>query len=355
MFIKMKALKYIPLLIAAGIISGCEEKTQLGEQNKGKERPVVEISAVGVETSAESYGTSVDCVFTLSVSDGSQEYGYVVLQGADPVIPGAYSILAGEVSENIASGVYFYEEGDAPRQCSFSSVILSGEDPQDYTICAAAITSTGLTSDVAVYVIAAEDISIPQPEPEPDPVPDFTVRRGGYYVVYETYDSGDKEIETDAPGTEFIMGLSPFEGIRPAGQEEDELYVFAGSWFNMAGIFGLPSGSAVPPQLVGKLDRERYTITFDQMLDPSSVGSDRTEWRIQDDSPYQTAINNGSGSLYMFRGGGDGEEPVVMTLDEDGKPMTLSAFGFAHVDQDAEDPIIAYYDRADGAALAVYQ
>lgn len=343
----MNILKYIALSVVAGLACGCTEETQLGEQNKGKERPSVEISVDRVEAVADEYGSTINCTFSLSVSDGAAEYGYVVLYGEDTVIPGAYSILAGEVTENIASGVFFHNDGDTPAQYSFSFSLLPDEVPDDFTVCAAAITSEGLTSEVAVETIDADDIVIPEPEP------DFTVLRGRYIVRYATDDRNDKPLETETPDMEFVMGLSPFEGIRPAGLEDEELYVFAGCWFNMAEVFGLTAGAAVPPQLVGVLDKDNLTITFDYMLDPSSVGSDRTQWRIQEASPYQTALQSGE-ELYMFRGGGNGEEPVVMTLDEDGMALELSSFGFAHIDQDAADPIVAYYDRTDGNAELEY-
>lgn len=338
----MKTLQYITLFLAAGLMMGCTEKTQLGEENKGKERPSVGITVDEITTSEISGGVSVGCKFTIDVSADAGQYGYAVLEGTDVIAPDAYSILAGEVSGTVGANTFFNREGDGPKQYSFSSSVSSSEDFRDYTIFAAAITPDGLTSEVVSATVAAEDI--------PEPVPDFDVRRGGYNVIFVS-DGEGMRIESENPGEPFIAALIPYEGVRSADDTDSELWVLNGCWFNIAETLGMKVGSAVNPFLLGKLDRKNFTITFDRMIDPQSIVSDRTKWRIFKTSPYETAISSNAG-LYMMRGGGkNGANPVVLTLDRTGKPLTLSSFGFAHLDDN--NTIIAFYDRIGDAGASL--
>lgn len=342
----MKALQYITIFLATGLLMGCTEKTQLGEDNKGKERPSVGITVDEITTSEITSGVSVSCKFTLAVSHDAGQYAYAVLEGTDVAAPDAYSILVGEVTGTVAAGTFFLKDGDAPTQYSFSSAIEEGEPYPDYTVFAAAITPDGLTSEVASATVRGDEI--------PEPVPDFDVRRGGYNVNFVS-DGGGIRIESEHPGDVFLVALIPYEGVRGTDDADSELWVLNSSWFNIAETLGMKAGSAVNPFLLGKLDRKNFTITFDRMIDPQSIVSDRTKWRIFKSSPYETAISSNAG-LYMMRGGGrNGTEPVVLTLDRTGKPLTLSSFGFAHLDEN--NTITAFYDRIgdDWASLVPIQ
>lgn len=339
----MKTVGYISLFIASGMFLGCGKDQQPGDDNKGKERQTVEITVDEITSSEISGGISVSCKFSLAVSDDAGQYAYVVLDDADAAAPDADSILVGEVSDYVGAGTFFHNDGDGPVQHSFASSMESGEDFHDYIIYAAAITPSGLTSEVVSLMVSADEI--------PMPVPDFEVLRGGYNVNYVS-DGDGQAIESQNPGESFVMGLVPYEGVRETGDEDAELWVLNGCWFNIAETLGMNAGSAVNPFLLGVLDRKNYTITFDRMIEPSSIVSDRTKWRVYRDSPYETAISVDSGDLYILRGGGNnGTVPIAITLDKDGKPLTLSACAFAHYDSDRK--FIAYYDRMGGDAQLV--
>lgn len=343
----MKTLKYLAICLAgASLLAGCSDDEQPGKGNKDKERPEVNIVAGKVTTSQNGGNISVNAPFSITVSDDARQYGYAVLPGSESG-PDAYSILVGEVADPIASGTFSCEAGGGARAHSFSVTVGKDEAFGDYTIYAAAITETGLTSEVAAVTIPASEI----PKPE-DP---FAVPRGAYEVHYKasaTY--GGKPVESTHSGTPFVLGLSPYDGI---GAEEG-LYVLAGEWFNMGELWG--GVSTIHPCLVGRLDRERLTITFDRMLDPSTVNLGRPNWKIYDKgTPYNTAFSDyvasdGSGDIYMFRGGTSGDAPVVVTLDKSGKPLTLSICAYARVKQETKE-IVAYYDVIGEPAELVYR
>ena len=128
-------MRYLILLLAAAFsFAGCDDDEVLGKQNAGKERPEVTITPGGV--------TDTEAAFTLSVSAGAQEYGYVVLQDTALDTPSAYDILTNSVAGTVSRGVYSTEEA-ASQTVSFAC-----EANAVYTVFAAAITSTGLTSKV---------------------------------------------------------------------------------------------------------------------------------------------------------------------------------------------------------------
>ena len=146
----MKNMRYLILLLAAAFsFAGCDDDEVLGKQNAGKERPEVTITPGGV--------TDTEAAFTLSVSAGAQEYGYVVLQDTALDTPSAYDILTNSVAGTVSRGVYSTEEA-ASQTVSFAC-----EANAVYTVFAAAITSTGLTSKVNALKLAVDDTEGPVP------------------------------------------------------------------------------------------------------------------------------------------------------------------------------------------------
>lgn len=150
-------LKYIIIAaLAPVLLAGCRKDDNVfGEQNRGKERPVVTITEVGVTAVEENGFISVSGTFTLTASEDSYTFGYAVMDSTDGEAPDAYSILVEEVESTLSSRVEFYE-GKAGTY-SFSATVADDEFT-DYRIYAAAMTRTGLTSNVAEAVIKADDV-----------------------------------------------------------------------------------------------------------------------------------------------------------------------------------------------------
>lgn len=146
----IKQIKYLALLLSAVFFfGGCNDDELLGEQNAGKVRPTVTVTPGTVSDTESS--------FTLAASEDAVQYGFVVLAGEGLTPPDAYAILTNMVAGTLKRGVYHFAD-QASMMVSFAC-----EPDADYTVFAAAITSTGLVSEVKVWEFHVADQTAPKP------------------------------------------------------------------------------------------------------------------------------------------------------------------------------------------------
>lgn len=137
------------LLAAVSLFLGCSDDDDLSTQNKGKTKPTVTLTQ----------GTVTDntFAFTLTASEGAAQYAYVIFEGKDKAAPTAHDIVIDEVSGKYASDAF--NVADAASQ----AVSVPCDSNTDYQIFAAAITATGLLSEVSELKVYIPDTGIPTP------------------------------------------------------------------------------------------------------------------------------------------------------------------------------------------------
>lgn len=146
----MKTIKYFAMLLAAvSLFSGCSDDDDLSTQNKGKTKPTVTVTQGTV--------TDDEFTFTLAASEGAAQYAYVIFEGKDKTAPIAHDIVIDEVSGKYMSGAF--NVADAASQ----NITVPCYSNADYQVFAAAITSTGLLSEVTELKVYIPDTMIPTP------------------------------------------------------------------------------------------------------------------------------------------------------------------------------------------------
>ncbi|MGM9786396.1 MAG: hypothetical protein ACI3ZS_06125 [Candidatus Cryptobacteroides sp.] len=127
-------------------LSSCQ-KNELSRQNAGKEKPVLTITSNRVSDNL--------LTFTIEADFNTAQFGYVILDGRDNPVPTAQSIVMDEVQSSLQSNVYSAVEQTKVR------VDFECESDHDFQVFAAAITDTGLLSEVIVYDVYVPDTEIP--------------------------------------------------------------------------------------------------------------------------------------------------------------------------------------------------
>lgn len=151
----MKTIKYlVAFLTAALMFNACEQDPGLSQQNKDKERPTV--------TMTPKVAEDVTLSFELTASDNAAQYAYAVFPGTDNEVPDAYTILLGEAFA-AASGSYNTQLGEEADYTTTVVVDCSEFVAENYQVFAAAITATGLLSEVVTLDVTMNDTWTPQP------------------------------------------------------------------------------------------------------------------------------------------------------------------------------------------------
>ena len=137
------------LLAAVSLFSGCSDDDDLSTQNKNKTKPSVTVTQGTV--------TDTQFSFTLTASEEAAQYAYVVLEGKDNAAPTAHDIVIDEVSGKLQSDAFNF--ADAATQ----TIGVACDPDADYQVFAAAITATGLLSEVSELKVYVPDTGIPTP------------------------------------------------------------------------------------------------------------------------------------------------------------------------------------------------
>lgn len=137
------------LLAAVSLFSGCSDDDDLSTQNKNKTKPSVTVTQGTV--------TDTQFTFTLTASEEAAQYAYVVLEGKDNTAPTAHDIVIDEVSGKLQSDAFNF--ADAATQ----TINVACDPDADYQVFAAAITATGLLSEVSELKVYVPDTGIPTP------------------------------------------------------------------------------------------------------------------------------------------------------------------------------------------------
>lgn len=147
----MKTIRYFAMLLAVvSLFVGCSDDDELSSQNKGKTRPTVSVATDAV--------TDTEFTVMLLASDNAAQFAYAVLKGKDNPAPLAKDIVIKEVSGAIASGAF--NVAQTPSQ----TVTIPCSAATDYQVFAAAITETGLLSEVSLLDVYVPDTGIPSPQ-----------------------------------------------------------------------------------------------------------------------------------------------------------------------------------------------
>lgn len=149
----MKTLKYFAAFLAAVLVLGaCDKGDGLSQQNKDKEKPYVTLS--------QKVADDVTLTFEITASEDAKHYAYAVFAGSDNAVPAAYDILVGETS-GADDGAFTV--GEDKKYTQTVTVDCSAFPSETYQIFAAAMTETGLLSDVLTLDVTMNDTLIPQP------------------------------------------------------------------------------------------------------------------------------------------------------------------------------------------------
>ena len=136
------------------MFSACSKTDELNQQNKGKEKPYV--------TLAQKVANDITLTFEITASEDAAQYAYAVFAGLDNEVPSAYDIVVEEALA-IASGSFNTAGEEEPVLTQTVTVDCTDFPAETYQIFAAAITETGLLSDVLTLDVTMNDTLIPQP------------------------------------------------------------------------------------------------------------------------------------------------------------------------------------------------
>lgn len=294
----MNYRKYVSMFLGAALIfAGCEKEEELGSQNKGKARPSVTVTAGEV--------APFEYTFTVSASENASQYAIAIFNGKDNAAPVAYDIVVDEVSG--ADGSYAFNVSDNASV----TLTLEGDPDSDYQIFAAAITSTGLLSEVTSTTIHTAKVV--------EPV------MGVYSVSYAALTG---KVVNPATGTDFEMDLIVMG---------DGLVVIQANWFNYA-----PEGYVCQPYLLGEVDYKNQQIIFDGTYVVVSGGNVSLGQGNAFGGGFYY-FDQAKTMMLAFWGGGDsGKEPVVINYDDKGVCKDISYCDYT------------IHDASTGAGLAVF-
>ena len=233
----MKSIRILTAVLGmAALLVSCQNKEhELSTQNKGKARPTIH-----VEKSDNTLKT-YELTFTLSAD--VQYYGfavYAVYPEQAIQAPSAYQIVTGSSPDAILS------------QVEKAGTTVSGGfcvDTETYKVFAAAITETGLLSEVTEMEFTI-----------PGALPKFSIKPG----VYEIKPAGQKHPDAQNPHageSSCFVAIDMYNAVT---------YLMATDYLG-----GFPSPSAYPI-LVGKPDFATNQLVFDGSTYDPDEGFDNT-------------------------------------------------------------------------------
>ncbi len=286
----MKKIHYFALSLAVGIlVCGCSDENELSTQNRGKEKPVVTLTADEVDGGSFT--------FTIAASEQASQYAYAILEGTDNPTPLAYDIVCDEVGnvaeEDRENGNYSHYAFNVSEKASATHTFEC--KPQGkYEVFAAAITSTGLLGEVAKLSIT---------------IPKIELQAGNYTVSY---------IDPWGDPYEFATKIV-------LDEEDPTKCLLYANWFGMFNGY-------TNIILVGKVDVISKQVVFDGTTTLMSGGSPINIFGkiILNNVPVGDVVYQ----IAFFGGGNDGKEPIVASIDNKGYLTDISYFEFGAIDSE---------------------
>ena len=279
----MKKIQYLALALVAGaLVCGCSDENEPSTQNRGKEKPVVTLTADEVGF--------VSFTFTIAASEQASQYAYAIFEGTGNPTPTAYDIVCDEVGgladEDRANGNYSHYAFNVSEGASATHTF--GCDAKGtYEIFAAAITETGLLSEVTKLTVE---------------LPVFELKAGDYTISYTS-----------------MRGSSSFPVYIDWDEEYPTECILYADWFNIFSDYG-------DPILVGEVDLASMKVVFDGTF----IDYDGS---IAADKAFGMAFfyaNQQRTQYGVFFGSGDsGTEPIVASINEDGYLTDISGFEYS--------------------------
>lgn len=318
----MKKIHYLVLsLVAGALVCGCSDENEPSTQNRGKEKPVVTLTAEDVDGGSFT--------FTIAASEQASQYAYAIFEGTGNPAPLAYDIVCDEVGnladEDRANGNYSHYAFNVSDGASATHTFEC--DPEGkYEVFAAAITSTGLLSEVTKMTIE---------------IPKIELQAGNYTISY-----------TRANGTQ-----GQFSTFIELDEEDPTVCYLYADWL---GLFG----QIINPILVGQVDVASKEVVFDgrYLASNGSLATKKDGSLASAFSTifYQVDLGLGFDCLLVFYGGGNsGKEPIVASMDNKGYLTDISYFEYAAYDADemeyvgsfaCEDGVMTYVPEEDEPA-----
>lgn len=320
----MKTLKYMTILAAAALLfASCEKGDGLSDSNAGKTRPVAEVTLDNVG--------SVYFTFTITPSEDTQFYAYVVTNDKEAEAPEAFELLSGEFS-----GAYededenSYVETLVTKDNATKTVTVYTEPETEYQVYVVAMNANGLCSEVKLTEVTTKAT--------------VKVKEGHYTLSYPSLADLGAQAMNPKSGEDFIMTI----------YKETEHPVYAGYYVLMAQWFNM-SESYEMPVLLGYQDELNGCLVFDgTMLVP-----DQTDNMVVSNSPaFGSAFSyfdeEGKYLLVFWGGGESGEEPITISYDETGTLKTTSYFDYTIHDANTGGAM-AYFDACVEGTLTFVQ
>ncbi len=312
----MKKIHYLALALVAGaLVCGCSDEKEPSTQNRGKEKPVVTLTADEVDGGSFT--------FTIAASEQASQYAYAIFEGTGNPAPLAYDIVCDEVGnladEDRENGNYSHYAFNMSDGASATHT-FECEPQGKYEVFAAAITSTGLLSEVTKMTIE---------------IPKIEFKAGNYTVSY-----------TRGNGT-----LGKFATYIELDEEDPTVCYLYADWL---GLFG----QIINPILVGQVDVASKEVVFDgTCVHPANNGSFVKGFGA---TFYQVDLGLGFDCDLVFYGGGNsGKEPIVALMDNKGYLTDISYFEYAAYDSEegtyvgsfaCEDGVMTYVPEEDEPA-----
>lgn len=144
----MKTSKIISMIACAALMVSSCVKDELSKENAGRQKPEVSIE----QNNVNNYFMA----FTITTDYPAAQFGYVVMDGSAETVPSVQDILLDQVGTALQSGVY------STANQTKAKVDFECEPDADYIVYAAAITDTGLFSDLVSCPIHVNDTEIPE-------------------------------------------------------------------------------------------------------------------------------------------------------------------------------------------------
>lgn len=308
----MKTLRYITVMAATVLLfASCEKEDGLSDQNAGKERPAAEVALDKVKS---AYFT-----FTITPSEGTAFYSYVVLEGNDNASPLAFDMLAGEYSGAYDDGVashYEVVKVDADAEDNSTTVVVYTEAVSDYQVYVVAMDADGLCSEVDVTDVTTTERTV--------------VKEGHFALNYPSL--AEYDVVNENTGVPF--GMTIYQ------EKEDAMlkgyYILLANWFNYY-------DSYCPPFLIGYQDEVNECLVFDgTCFYPDEEGN----YVVQNYSAFSNPVffhDEEQTQLVCFWGSGEtGVEPLCIFYDENGNLTTTTYFDYT------------IHDAETGTGLALY-
>lgn len=194
----MKIFKHIALVVAAAafVLSGCTVDNNPSTDNRGKEKPVVEMEL--------SDNTETEFNLKITPSSNTKYFGYIVYAGADNATPSAYDIVMDNLSGYLDFNLF---ENDGAAKDALVKCILN----DDYQVFAAAITESGLLGEVTELKVNIKGAH-----------PEIELMEGKYTITPSAAIEGEYD--------PIKLALEPFEVT--ISKLDATRYIVSGTWFN---------------------------------------------------------------------------------------------------------------------------